>query len=89
MYSLDVKMDPFLESLIEEITELFMTGVQIDIPETIKFPNFSITQGNYNVRALLLLGTADLKGHQEIILYAGGIVIIQQLHSKFLNFPLF
>jgi hypothetical protein len=32
----------------------------VHIPETIECLNFSVTQGNYNVRALLLLDTADL-----------------------------
>jgi hypothetical protein len=36
----------------------------------------SIKPGNYQVRALRLLGTADMKGHQEMILYAGGEEIL-------------
>ncbi len=72
----------FLEPLIEEITDLFLNGIQVHVPETIKCSNFSVSQGNYNVRALLLLGTADLKAHQEIILYTGGIIIIASRYSR-------
>jgi hypothetical protein len=72
----------FLEPLIEEITDLFLNGIQVHVPETIESSNFSVSQGNYNVRALLLLGTADLKAHQEIILYAGGIIIIASRYSR-------
>ena len=67
------KMDAFLQPLIDEINELFLTGIQVHVPETIEFSNFSVAQGNHTIRALLLLGTADLKAHQEMILYAGGI----------------
>ena len=66
------KMDAFLEPLIEEITEIYLTGIQVHIPETIELSNWSVNEGNHNVRGLLLLGTAGLKAHQEIILYAGG-----------------
>ncbi len=76
------RMDAFLEPLIEEITDLFLNGIQVHVPETIECSNFSVSQGNYNVRALLLLGTADLKAHQEIILYAGGIIIIASRYSR-------
>ena len=76
------RMDAFLEPLIEEITDLFLNGIQVHVPETIDCSNFSVSQGNYNVRALLLLGTADLKAHQEIILYAGGIIIIASRYSR-------
>ena len=80
-------MDAFLEPLIEEITDLFLHGIQVHIPETIECSNFSVTQGNYNVRALLLLGNADLKAHQEIILYAGGMIIIVYIYiSPLLNY---
>ena len=69
------RMDAFLRPLIDEITELFLNGIQVNIPETVELSNFSVQQGIYTVRALLLLGTADLKAHQEIILYAGGMII--------------
>lgn len=66
------KMDAFLKPLIDEVTELYINGIDVHVPQAIELSNESILEGNYKVRALLLLGTADLKGHQEIILYAGG-----------------
>ena len=74
------KMDAFLEPLVEEMTELYLNGIQVHIPETTELSNWSVNEGNHNVRALLLLGTADLKAHQEIILYAGGGLSVYLVH---------
>ena len=74
------KMDAFLKPLIDEVTNLYITGINVYVPEPINLSNATITQGNHTVRALLLLGTADLKAHQEIVLYAGGMYILNSLH---------
>ena len=74
------KMDAFLKPLIEEITMLFLNGIQIHIPEAIELSNFTVAAGHHTVRALLLLGTADLKAHQEIILYAGGTYVCYRIY---------
>ena len=85
------RMDAFLKPLIDEITELFLTGIQVNIPETTELSNFLVQVGNYNVRGLLLLGTADLKAHQEIALYAGGMIISKLCDkgSRIFNFKVF
>jgi hypothetical protein len=66
------KMDAFLRPLIDEITELYLNGIEIYIPQEVELPNLVISEGWRRVRALLLLGTADMKGHAEITLYAAG-----------------
>ena len=44
----------------------------IIISNPIQIGNDVINAGEYQVRMLLLLGTADLKAHAEMTLYAGG-----------------
>ena len=68
------KIDAFLKPMVDEITDLYITGFHVRVPETIQLPNYTIAEGNNKVRELLLLETAaDLKGRQEMILYAGGM----------------
>ncbi len=69
------KMDAFLKPLIDEITNLYISGINVHVTRPINLTNATIIQGNHTVRALLLLGTADLKAHQEIVLYAGGMYL--------------
>jgi len=66
------KMDAFLKPLINDIKELYLNGVDVYIPKDIELPNILIKEGWCKVRALLLLGTADLKGHAGMTLYAAG-----------------
>lgn len=67
------KMDPFLKPLVDEVKELFVNGTTVQINNEIILRNGSVIQpGNYQIRMLLLVGTADIKGHQEMIMYAGG-----------------
>ena len=75
------KMDPFLKPLIDEVTELYIKGIDIHIAQEIECNHYTIQEGNHKVRALLLLGTADLKAHQEIVLYAGGTVYSNCTHK--------
>ena len=74
------KMDAFLQPLIDEIKKLYIKGINVKIEQQIKLKdNFIIHPGEYEVRSLLLLGTADLKGHQEIVLNCGGNLIARLL----------
>jgi hypothetical protein len=67
------KMDAFFKPLIAEVKDLYINGININIVQQIDLNNGVVIQpGSYQVRMLLLLGTADLKGHQELLLYAGG-----------------
>ena len=66
------KMDAFLRPLIDDIGKLYTEGVDVDVKAAIEVNNYALPMGKHKVRSLLLLGTADLKAHQEIILYAGG-----------------
>ena len=68
------KIDAFLKLLIVEITDLYLNRFDIYVHEAVNLSNTPSHEGNYNVRALLLPGTADLKRHQEMIMYAGGTV---------------
>ena len=54
------KMDPFLKPLIDEVTELYIKGIDIHIAQEIECNHYTIQEGNHKVCALLLLGTADL-----------------------------
>lgn len=74
------KMDAFLQPLIDEIKKLYIKGINVKIEQQIKLKdNVIIHPGEYEVRSLLLLGTADLKGHQEIVLNCGGNLIARLL----------
>jgi hypothetical protein len=74
------KMDAFLKPLINEVKDLYINGINVNIKQQINLKNgIAIQPGSYQVRMLLFCGTADLKGHQEIILYAGG----KSVYNKF------
>lgn len=67
------KMDPFLKPLVDEVKELYINGITVSIKNDIVLRNGNVIQpGKYQIRMLLLVGTADIKGHQEMLLYAGG-----------------
>ena len=66
------KFDAFLEPLIEQIADLFINGVDINLEEPLAINGDVIPSGPHTVRCLMLLGTADMKAHAEMILYAGG-----------------
>ena len=67
------KFDAFLKPLLNEVKELYINGINVTIEDEIALETgISIEPGGYQVRALLLLGTADIKGHQEMVLHAGG-----------------
>jgi len=67
------KMDAFLQPLIEEVKDLYIDGIDVSLPHQVDLGNgVTVLPGSYTVRMLLLCGTADLKGHQEMLLYAGG-----------------
>jgi len=71
------KIDAFFQPLINEVNEMYINGITVNITQPITIDSVTvINPGNYQVRLLLLLGTADLKGHQEITLYAGGKAFI-------------
>ncbi|XP_048576071.1 uncharacterized protein LOC125557470 [Nematostella vectensis] len=65
-------MDAFLKPLMDEITSLYINGIDIHLDRHIPIGETVITAGYHKVRALILMGTADLKAHAEISLYAGG-----------------
>ena len=66
------KIDAFLKPLIDEVVDLYINGRTITLVNEIRVGNKVLDAGQYTVRMLLLLGTADLKAHAEMILYAGG-----------------
>ena len=66
------KLDPFLKPLIHDVVDLFINGRIVDIAQPIRVGDQVIHAGQHTVRLLLLLGTADIKGHGELTLYAGG-----------------
>ena len=66
------KLDAFFEPLLEEIVNLYISGITVNIPQPVNVNNHIIAPGDHTVRALILLGTADIKAHQEIGLHAGG-----------------
>ena len=45
----------------------------INLEEQAEINGHILAAGEHCVRALLLLGTADLKAHQDIALYTGGL----------------
>lgn len=67
------KLDAFLKPLIDKVKDLYINGITVNIENEITLNNDIVIQpGQYQVKMLFLAGTADLKGHQEMILYAGG-----------------
>lgn len=56
------------------MVDLFINGKDIHISHRMRIGDGLIPAGNHKVRMLLLLGTADIKGHGEFTLYAGGTV---------------
>ncbi|KAK3737217.1 hypothetical protein QZH41_011273 [Actinostola sp. cb2023] len=77
------KIDAFFQPLINEVNVMYINGITVNITQPITIDSVTvINPGNYQVRLLLLLGTADLKGHQEITLYAGDMVI-DRMHLTF------
>lgn len=66
------KMDAFLKPLMDDVVDLFINGKVINIAHPIRIGDYVIAAGQHEVRMLLLLGTADIKAHGELTLYAGG-----------------
>ena len=69
------KLDAFLKPLMDDVIDLFINGKDIDIPHEIRIADNLIPAGKHKVRMLILLGTADIKAHGELTLYAGGIAV--------------
>ena len=67
------KLDAFFQPLIDEITDLYLHGTIINLEEQVEINGHILAAGEHCVRALLLLGTADLKAHQDVALYTGGL----------------
>ena len=53
--------------------ELYIHGEEISIDEEVRFEDTVIAAGKHTVHALLILGTADIKAHAEMLLYASGV----------------
>ena len=68
------KLDAFLKPLMDDVVDLFINGKDIHISHPMRIGDSLIPAGNHKVRMLLLLRTADIKGHGELTLYAGGSV---------------
>ena len=67
------KFDAFLEPLVDELKQLYAYGTEILIEEEISVGNdISVQPGRYQVHVVPLLGTADIKALQELVLYASG-----------------
>lgn len=79
------KLDAFLKPLMDDVVDLFINGKDIHIPHPIRIGDSLIPAGNHKVRMLLLLGTADIKGHAELTLYAGGTVSKLPFKFKHIN----
>ena len=76
------KFDAFLEPLVEDLKQLHAYGIEIVIEEEIDVGNdISVQPGRYQVHVVPLLGTADIKALQELVLYASGMVINQTKYS--------
>lgn len=70
------KLDPFLKPLMDDVVDLYINGRDVNIPHPITVGDQVIDAGNHKVRLLLLLGTADIKGHGELTLYAAGKLVV-------------
>ena len=66
------KLDAFLKPLIDEAKTYYIKGFDIELKEDIDIDGYIIKAGVHRIRCMILLGTADLKAHQEMALYAGG-----------------
>lgn len=66
------KLDPFLKPLMDDVVDLYINGKDVNIARPVRISDQVIAAGKHKVRLLLLLGTADIKGHGELTLYAGG-----------------
>ena len=64
------KYDAFLQPLISEIEDLYIHGEEVFFKSSI--PHFSPPEDFALLRALVLLVTADSKGHSEIRLTSAG-----------------
>lgn len=67
------KMDAFLQPLIDDVKKLYIEGLDITLENQVELRNCTIPAGVHHVRLLLLAGTADIKAHAEMILYASGM----------------
>ena len=67
------KFDAFLEPLVADIANLYISGVEVTLTEDITIANTIFNKGIHLIRCLLLLGTADIKAHAEMVLYATGM----------------
>lgn len=79
------KRDAFLKPLMDDVVDLFINGKDIHISHPMRIGDSLIPAGNHKVRMLLLLGTADIKGHGELTLYAGGTVTKLSFKVKDIN----
>ena len=69
------KFDAFLEPLVDELKQLYAYGIEIIIEKEISVGNdISVQPGRYQVHVVPLLGTADIKALQELVLYASGML---------------
>ena len=66
------KFDAFLEPLVSEVTDLYLDGFEIDLKDSFDISGHHILAGHHKVRCLLLLGTADMKAHAEMVLHPSG-----------------
>ena len=55
-------LDPFLEPLLTELTDLFINGIEVDYPLTVE----RIPDGRATLRAILLAWTGDHPAQCEI-----------------------
>ncbi|KXJ26883.1 putative RNA-directed DNA polymerase from transposon X-element [Exaiptasia diaphana] len=76
------KLDAFFKHLFDEIEVLYLSGVSVSLPRSLTLESCTIPAGEHRLRAVLLLGTADLKAHQDIALYAGGSYSILLQNNK-------
>lgn len=67
------KLDAFLKPLIDEVVDLYINGKTITLCNPVQVGDQVIEAGQHQVRMLLLLGTADIKAHAEMTLYAAGM----------------
>ena len=65
------KLVAFLKPLTNDVVDLFINGKDV-ISNPIRSGDNVIAAGQHKVRLILLLGTADIKGHGELTLYARG-----------------
>ena len=61
---------------MDDVVDLYINGRDVNISHPITVGDQVIAAGNHKVRLLLLLGTADIKGHGELTLYAAGKLVM-------------